>query len=230
VPPYLSSAFVIPITIAVTIVVIVCAFSYVYLKCEEIKAQLIRVQFVPQSPSKNFQYINGAQSPSHGQSGLSEESSLSLRYSDHGDRSKPLMARPPVPSMLWAQQQGPIREEGEDFPSPYGTLPVHQKGGPDTFPTLPPRPQGGAPPPPIRTFGRPQTSNNFHELDNSSNNQLIQPITSTSNQNQALFDSVNSQPQPSTSSQNPSSVFCKADVHHDDSSTPANDFFAFHRV
>lgn len=238
VPPYLNSYFVIPIAIAVVIVVIVCAASYVYLEREEKKVALMHAGLMTPSASKNFQYISNTSTPSRGQNVVFEESSLTLRYSDYSDRGKLLLARPtqqqqqqppqlqqPNSSVLWAQKQGPIVEEAEEYPAPYETLPIHQNGKKNSPPPLPPP---NLPPPILKTF------------TGQAPNQLLQPSSSsassppTHNQNQNLFDPDNSQRQnshnPPDSSQQ-SSVFCKADVHYDmNCSTPAYDFFTFHRV
>lgn len=71
------------------------------------------------------------------QSLVSEEGSLSFRYSDSSsDKSRPLLSsRPPgMPTgVLWAQQQSPIIEENEDImeidSSAYETLPYERNGG-----------------------------------------------------------------------------------------------------
>lgn len=259
VPPYLNSYFVIPIAIAVILVVIVCAVSYAYLEREEKKVALMHAGLITPSASKNFQYISNGSSPTRGQNVVFEESSLTLRYGDYSDRNKLLLARPPPQALqqhqqqqlqqqqhqnsnvLWAAKQGPIAEETEEYPSPYGTLPIHQNGQKHSPPPLPPP---NLPAPILKTFSE-QPSN-----------QLIQPSSSPSNQahNQNLFNAnlQNSQKQAkgipfNTTQDNPvqinqqqpqnlpdssqqSSVFCKADVHYDDSSMPAYDFFTFHRV
>lgn len=149
VPIYFNTMIVISISIAIIVVVIVCAVAYSYINLEEKKAALLRAGLMPTSPSKNFQYISTASStPNHSQSIVSEESSLTLRYSDSSDRSKPLLARPPVPSALWAQQQGPIiEEEAENYI--YESLPYnknHREKRVSTFATSPPPPPRSAPP------------------------------------------------------------------------------------
>jgi hypothetical protein len=76
---------------------------------------------------------------------VSEEGTLTLRYSDGNGR--PLMARPPIPTVLWAQQQGPIREEDSDGLSscnPYSTLPFQRKMRESQVPH-----QTVGPPPPL---------------------------------------------------------------------------------
>uniref|UniRef100_T1KIN2 EF-hand domain-containing protein n=1 Tax=Tetranychus urticae TaxID=32264 RepID=T1KIN2_TETUR len=86
VPIYLNSMVVISVSIAVILVVIVCAIAYVYLNLEEKKAVLQRTGYLSASPSKNFQYISTASTPSHSQPVVSEEGSLTLRYTDSSDR------------------------------------------------------------------------------------------------------------------------------------------------
>ncbi|RWS07157.1 cell adhesion molecule-like protein 7 [Dinothrombium tinctorium] len=159
VPTYLGSFVVIPITVAIVIIVIVCAIAYAYVKNEERKAILFNAGVMSQSPSKNFQHLSCNSTPSRCHSIVSEEGSLTLRYSDSCDRTKPLLARPPVPTVLWAQQQGPIIEENEDFPSPYATLPLKRL---TTF-NSPPKVKPPSPPE-IRRFSQdshlPSSSNN----------------------------------------------------------------------
>ncbi|XP_053214158.1 probable serine/threonine-protein kinase samkC [Panonychus citri] len=150
VPIYFNTMIVISISIAIIVVVIVCAVAYAYLNLEEKKAALLRAGIMPTSPSKNFQYISTASTPNHSQSIVSEESSLTLRYTDSSDRSKPLLARPPVPSALWAQQQGPIiEEEAENYI--YESLPYNKNHRDSkrvsTFSTTSPPPPPRAPPP-----------------------------------------------------------------------------------
>ena len=163
-PAYMGSVFVIYVAIAVMIVVIACSVAFVYIRFEEKKVALIQAGYthamMSQSASRNFQYMSGCPSPSStsipsrvmaGGSIVSEEGTLTLRYSDPAGR--PLLARPPIPTVLWAQQQGPIREEDSDGMSscnPYSTLPFqrrmslmethipHRTEGPPPLPGLPP--------------------------------------------------------------------------------------------
>lgn len=160
-PVYMQSVFVITVALAVMIVVIACSIAFVYIRFEEKKVALIHAGYahgvLSQSASRNFQYMSGCPSPSStslpsraggSSSVVSEEGSLTLRYPDPAGR--PLLARPPVPTVLWAQQQGPIREEDSDAQSscnPYSTLPFqrrmregeieHQVQGPPPLPSMP---------------------------------------------------------------------------------------------
>lgn len=140
VPVYMQSVFVITVALAVMIVVIACSIAFVYIRFEEKKVALIHAGYahgvLSQSASRNFQYMSGCPSPSStslpsrvgGGSIVSDDGGLTLRYPDA--TSRPLLARPPVPTVLWAQQQGPIREEDSDAQSscnPYSTLPFQRR-------------------------------------------------------------------------------------------------------
>lgn len=197
VPPYVHSLVVIPIAVAIVVIVIACASAYAYVKFEERKAALIKMgvaHIIAQSPSKNFQYISGSacsSSPhSRATSIVSEEGTLTLRYSDSSGR--PLLARPPVPTVLWAQAQGPIFEESESesaFPSPYATMPTNR------FTTFNPPPDQ---PPPCRPTEDPRRAS----MGPGSACSSFAPRESTNNSSPAS-----------------SSLFCKADVHFEDSTS-----------
>lgn len=160
-PAYMRSVFVITVAIAVMVVVIACSVALVYIRFEEKKVALIQAGYthamLSQSASRNFQYMSGCPSPSStsipshvvaGGSIVSEEGTLTLRYSDPAGR--PLLARPPIPTVLWAQQQGPIREEDSDGMSscnPYATLPFQKRMSLMETTHIPHRPEG--PPPPL---------------------------------------------------------------------------------
>lgn len=163
VPPYFRSIFVIPITVAIVVIVIACSSAYAYVKYEERRAAFIRAGILSASPSKQFQYISGGKVIAGSSSGttpmhsgrtsvVSEEGSLSIRYIDSSDKSKPLLSRPPIPTVLWAQQQEPIMEESDsEYPSPYATLPCQKFANEFTsFKTqgFPPPPNQPPPPPP----------------------------------------------------------------------------------
>lgn len=145
-PPYLRSSVIIPISVAIVIIVIACSAAYAYIKIEERNAAIIKAGMLSISPSKNFQYISTTSTPhaSGRQSVVSEEGTLSFRYSDSSDKTRPLLARPPVPTVLWAQHQEPILEESDEYPSPYATLPFQKftsfKSPPTSHPPPPPLP------------------------------------------------------------------------------------------
>ena len=147
-PPYLRSSVLIPILVAIVIIVIACSAAYVYIKIEERNAQFIKAGMLSVSPSKNFQYIDTSMTPqmSARTSVVSEEGSLAFRYSDSSDKSKPLLARPGQPAMLWTHET--IAEESDE--APYATLPF-QKQQMSSFrdPPLPPLP------PPLPPDNRP---------------------------------------------------------------------------
>lgn len=135
VPFFLKSTFVLPLSMAIVIIVVACTIAYVYLKTAENKAALMRSAYSSRSPStRNFTYLglpisssgsspNSSNIPSGATSVVSEEGTITLRYSDSNGRL--LLARPPIPTVLWAASQGPIQEEGSDIDSmsPYSTLP-----------------------------------------------------------------------------------------------------------
>jgi hypothetical protein len=136
VPPYLRSSFIIPITVAAVIIVIAFSAAYAYISIEDRNS--IKAKMLSGGPAKNFQYINTCTKshPTGRQSVVSEEGTLSFRYSDSSDKTKPLMARPPIPTVLWVQHQQPIIEEEESL---YSTLPF-QKFSLLKTPPLPPHP------------------------------------------------------------------------------------------
>ena len=130
VPPYLRSIVVIPFSIAIMIIAVACGLAFGYVKYEERKFEAIKAGLINSSnQAKNFQYFSGNSfsssqgTPLHSgrQSVVSEEGTVTIRYHDSSDKTKPLLARPPVPTVLWAHQQEPILEENEE--DPYSTLP-----------------------------------------------------------------------------------------------------------
>ena len=138
-PPYLRSSVLIPILVAIVIIVIACSAAYVYIKIEERNAQLLKAGVLSVSPSKNFQYIDTSMTPqmSARTSVVSEEGSLAFRYSDSSDKSKPLLARPGQPAMLWTHET--IAEESDE--ASYASLPFQKHQPMTSFrdpPQLPP--------------------------------------------------------------------------------------------
>lgn len=137
VPYFLKSSFVLPLSVAIVIITIACSIAYVYLKKVENKAVLMRTSYSVSPSTRNFTYLglptspsglspSSSNIPSGATSIVSEEGTITLRYSDSNGRL--LLARPPIPTMLWAASQGPIVEEedgaGESgSSSPYSTLP-----------------------------------------------------------------------------------------------------------
>ena len=221
VPIYLNSMVVISVSIAVILVVIVCAIAYVYLNLEEKKAVLQRTGYLSASPSKNFQYISTASTPSHSQPVVSEEGSLTLRYTDSSDRGKPLMSHPPIhPASLWAQQQGPIMEEDSDN-YVYDSLPYNKNQRDkkvSSFATSPPQPPRNTPGILIST--------------NKKTNLTQSPFSpsSTNSQKGSYAQKNHNYPTASTSIHQPSTssnVFCEADVHCANGDTRSVNFFAF---
>ena len=142
VPPYLRLTFIVPIVIAVVIIVVACVSAYVFIRVDDRKAQMnafkaastVYAGTLAMGPGKRFQFMSagGSSVNSCNQSMVSEEGSLSFRYSDtSSDKSRPLLARPPLPTgVLWAQQQSPIPEEDEAIveidSSAYETLPFQK--------------------------------------------------------------------------------------------------------
>ncbi len=198
-PPYLRSSVIIPISVAIVIIVIACSAAYAYIKIEERNADIIKAGMISVSPSKNFQYISTTSTPhpSGRQSVVSEEGTLSFRYSDSSDKTRPLMARPPVPTVLWAQHQEPILEESDsEYPSPYATLPFQRLSSFKSPPTSQP------PPPPVPPI--PQNRRYLYD-------------------EKGLL--CHTPPKPSSSN-----VFCKVDVHNQDSSDSYDEFYKSHHV
>ncbi|OTF71904.1 hypothetical protein BLA29_000993 [Euroglyphus maynei] len=164
------------------------------------------------------------------QSLVSEESSLSFRYSDSSsDKGRPLLSRPPMPSgVVWAQQQSPIPEEDEAIvdidSSAYETLPFQKNG---QFQSTP-----------MHSFTNQQQLSNGNGNNHSQANSIISakspsfpppppPLPG------AIFKSSPSN-KPNTSNNN--NIFCHVDVHHTQSSDNTNnsdsydDFRFFSRV
>lgn len=110
--------------------------AYAYIKHQEKKVALIQAGYNHHSPNKSFHYISTGSNPSAGQSMVSEEGSLSLRYNDASDKSRPLLARPPVSNIIFPQQKSIVVEEDDNFISPYGTL-IHDKESCTLKPPLP---------------------------------------------------------------------------------------------
>ena len=115
IPPYLRSYVVIPISIALVLIVIICSVAIGYIKYEEKKTALIQasLSMMQSSPSKNFQYINSSSisSPTTNiqtnhlfnlsnqsntqtlnSSTISEEGYHSLRFTDFDKSNRPLLA------------------------------------------------------------------------------------------------------------------------------------------
>ncbi|XP_054157055.1 hemicentin-2-like [Oppia nitens] len=125
VPPYLRSSVLIPILVAIVIIVMACSGAYVYIKMEERNAQLAKAGILSVSPSKQFHYIDTSATPhmSHRTSIVSEEGSLAFKYSDSSDKTKPLLARPGQPAVLWAHET--IAEESDE--NSYASLPFQKQ-------------------------------------------------------------------------------------------------------
>ncbi|KPM05295.1 cell adhesion molecule-like protein 7 [Sarcoptes scabiei] len=248
VPPYFRFSFIVPIAVAIVIIVIACVGAYVYIRIDDRQAQMklysaaaaatnSYVGTLAVGPGKRFQYISpaksttplnnsltpssfnssGARDSSCAQSMVSEESSLSFRYSDtSSEKGRPLLARAPLPSsVVWSQQQ-PIPEEDEAIvdldSSAYETLPFQKQNlqassplqsfnGKNTngsdrsqtsftskSPSFPP------PPPPLPGIVMKQQMNQSSPL-NHMQQQSMNRIAPTSH-----------------------SIFCHADVHHNQSS------------
>lgn len=144
-----------------------------YVKYEERRTALLKAgvhHIIANSPSKDFRYFASGSSGSSSMGSrtnsiVSEEGSIVMRYSDGSGR--PLLARPPVPTVLWAQQQGPIMEESEsEFPTPYSTMPMKRfttfNPSPDRSP---PRPIAAGPEKPTRASYHEASSNVFCKAD-----------------------------------------------------------------
>ncbi|CAG2158998.1 unnamed protein product [Oppiella nova] len=139
-PPYMRTAVLIPILVAIVIIVIACSAAYVYIKVEERNVQLMKAGILSASPSKQFQYIDTSHTTpqmSARTSVVSEEGSLAFRYSDSSDKTKPLLARPGQPAVLWAHET--IAEESDE--ASYASLPFQKNM--NNFKYLP----NGDPPP-----------------------------------------------------------------------------------
>lgn len=164
VPPYFRLGFIVPVAIAIVVIVIACVGAYVYIRIDDKNTQMKMYNTAAANsylagtlavgPAKRFQYIspnnktiNTSSSPSFNSTGLrdnsctqslvSEESSLSFRYSDSSsEKCRPLLARPPIlpTGVVWAQQQSPIPEEDEAIvdidSSAYETLPFQKNSTP----------------------------------------------------------------------------------------------------
>lgn len=156
VPAWLRLGFIVPVSVAVVIIVVACIGAYVYIRIDDRKANIKALKTVQGvyagtlavGPGKRFQYVPNSGNPSMSsstapfinassggrdtsctQSMVSEEGSLSFRYSDSSsEKGRPLLCRPPgQPVVMWAQQQEPIREEDE----------VTLDGQSNTYETLP---------------------------------------------------------------------------------------------
>lgn len=183
IPPYLRSYVVIPISVALVLIVIICSVAIGYIKYEEKKTALIQASLgmMASSPSKNFQYINSSvssptanittnhlfnatnQSNTLNSSTVSEEGYHSLKYTDFDKSNRPLLSARPLnqastsgqPS-LWVQRQSPIMEESDNNLSsdPYETLQKYQTTDKPSFST----PLKNQFPPPLPS-GRPASVN-----------------------------------------------------------------------
>lgn len=126
---YQGSLFILVVTAASIIIIVACTIAYAYVKLEERKVSLMQAGYragvLSASPSRNFQFLPGTPSSS-GDSPSAEDACL--RYPNTTYR--PLLARPPIPSVLWAQHQGPIEEDNESdaasSSNPYSTLPFRK--------------------------------------------------------------------------------------------------------
>ncbi|KAI1289806.1 Down syndrome cell adhesion molecule -like protein [Halotydeus destructor] len=213
VPPYIHSLVVIPVSVAIVIIAIACASAYAYVKMEERKTCIIKAgvaQIMSQSPSMNFQYISASNSsmPSRATSIVSEEGTLTLRYSDSSGR--PLLARPPVPTVLWAQQQGPIVEESEPdsySSSAYSAMPTLGR-----FTSF--NPQSSITPASSSSSFEP-----FSPLKMSSANKMM-PVndyrTRPGSDGGLLTSFLSSRPGDATVAPASGNLFCKADIHSQD--------------
>lgn len=183
VPPLLRSSVLIPILVAIVIIVIACSAAYVYIKMEERNALLIKAGMLSVSPSKNFQYIDTSTTTpqmSARTSIVSEEGSLAFRYSDSSDRTKPLLARPGQPAVLWAHET--IAEESDE--AAYATLPFQKQLNSFKYPP-------NVEPPPLPPPLPPDHPTYIYD----EKGLLCHTPPHTSNTN----------------------MFCKVDVHHNDS-------------
>lgn len=208
-------------------------------------------------PGKRFQYISPGHTSSSGvgkmfntsitpsslnssgiglrdnsctQSLVSEESSLSFRYSDSSsDKGRLLLSRPPpqqssssssmIPTgVVWAQQQSPIPEEDEAIvdidSSAYETLPFQKNG---QFQSTP-----------MQSFTS-AANQSQHQLTNSSNNSTKSPSFPPPPPPLpgAIFKSSplnNAKPNTSQNNNNNNNIFCHhVDVHHTQSSAATSD-------
>lgn len=183
IPPYLRSYVVIPISVALVLIVIICSVAIGYIKYEEKKTALIQASLgmMASSPSKNFQYINSSvnsptanittnhlfnmanqsNSQTLNSSTVSEEGYHSLQYTDFDKSNRPLLSARPLnqastsgQASLWVQRQSPIIEESDNQSSdPYETLKKFQTDKP-SFST----PLKNQLPPPLPN-GRPASMN-----------------------------------------------------------------------
>lgn len=183
-PAFFRAHVIVPLSIAMVAITLICAVAFGYVKHEEKKTALIQASMgrMAGSPSKHFQYMASASTMMGGGGGghmphagpmnggsdssnasnsllsstyqtiggpnvndslLSEEGSISLRYSD-ADKSKPLFSARPnncsvapgAISAAWVTNKpmGSIVEESEvmsaadedGFPAPYSTLPMQK--------------------------------------------------------------------------------------------------------
>ena len=148
------------------------------------------------SPSKNFQYIDTsmASTATPNMSGrtsvVSEEGSLAFRYSDASDKSKPLLARPGQPAMLWTHET--IVEETEE--PQYASLPFQKQQPMTTFrdpPQLPPRPV----PPESRPFAYDEKGLLCHTPPHTSSGNVFCKVDVHHNDNSDSYDEFCIRPQ-----------------------------------
>lgn len=128
-PPYLRAHVVIPVSIALVLIVIICSVAIGYVKYEEKKTALIKANLssmMASSPSKQFQYINSSVSSptatnittnqlfnltnqshqkSFNNSSVSEEGYHSLKFSDYDKINRPLLSARPSASQNNTMQQ-----------------------------------------------------------------------------------------------------------------------------
>lgn len=236
VPPYLRPTFILPIAIAVVVIVMACVGAYVYIRVDDRKANARAINAagrlyaghiaagVPGSAvlnaNKQFQYTpnlmnNNSMTSSMNTTGsscnqsmVSEEGSLSFRFSDTGsDKNRPLLSRAPGQTLAaakWSQQQGPIEEEDEIESNAYETLPF-QKTMQST---------------PMQSFSNPQQHPQQHATisSNNSNGSIRSPAFPPPPPPlpEAAFNTGRS---PQRASIRNSGVgFCHVDVHHVQSS------------
>lgn len=224
VPPYLRLSFIVPIVIAVVIITVACVGAYVYIRVDDRKAKMKAFRSASNvysgtlalGPGKRFQYMSAGSGPSTSfnscnQSIVSEEGSLSFRYSDSGsDKSRPLLSRPPLPTgVLWAQQQSPIPEEDEAIveigSSAYETLPFQKNFHQST---------------PVQNFnGMNQTngSNHSNNSGKSPSNAKSPPFPPPPPPLPSVFG-INKSSPLNQNKLNGNNIFCHADVHHVQSS------------
>ena len=231
VPPYFHSLVVIPVAVTIVVIAIACASAYMYVKFEERKTALLKAgvdHIIANSPSRNFQYISGSSigtsslSGSRATSIVSEEGTLTLRYSDSSGR--PLLARPPVPTVLWAQQQGPIMEESESesYSSPsYTTMPLKR------FTTFNPSPEHPPPrlPPDLLVSRRMSCGNGVGGVGGispPSSQQQRNSFVNVRTNEMVVGGCTGNSAVAGGNGGNASNLFCKVDVHFEDTSSSSS--------